>query len=147
MYEDELTAPGVSTLAMESGLEASVVAVRRSVVHGQVHHVHVVVMRVDGTVVVVVMVVVVVIVQGGQGLQRGDVGGRGQPGEHHLVVHPALRRGRRVAGAWRHEQGSLYRLQVRRGGRVRVLGVFLGRTHARPLAFCDGLRRRTDPLP
>lgn len=46
-------------------LEASVVAVRGSIVHGQVH---VVVMRVDRRVVVVVMlvVVVVVIVQGGQ---------------------------------------------------------------------------------
>lgn len=42
------------------GLEASVVAVRGSVVHGQVHHVHVVVMRVDGR------VEMVVIVQGGQ---------------------------------------------------------------------------------
>lgn len=44
-------------------LEASVVAVWGSVVHGQVY---VVVMRVDRRVVVVVMVVVVVIVQGGQ---------------------------------------------------------------------------------
>lgn len=43
-------------------LEASVVAVWGSVVHGQVH---VVVMRVDRRVVVVV-IVVVVIVQGGQ---------------------------------------------------------------------------------
>lgn len=128
-------------------LEASVVAVRGSVVHGQVHDVHVVVMRVDGRVVVVMVdVVVVVIVQGGQVLQGGHVGGRRQPGHDHLVVHPALRRSRWVAGAWRHEQRSLYGLRVRRGRDVQVWWVFGGRTHTWPLDFCDGLRRRADPL-
>lgn len=49
------------------GLEASVVAMRGSVVHGQVHHVDVVVMGVDGRVVdVMVVVVVIIVVQGGQ---------------------------------------------------------------------------------
>lgn len=59
------------TLDTECVLEASVVAVWGSVVHGQVHDVHVVVMGVDRrvdrrVVVVMVVVVVVVIVQGGQ---------------------------------------------------------------------------------
>ena len=60
--------------------------------HGQVHYVHVVVMRVDGRVVVVV--IVVVIDRGGQVLQGGHVGSRGQPRHNHLVVYPALRRRR-----------------------------------------------------
>lgn len=130
-------------------LEASVVAGRGSIVHGKVHHVHVMVMRVDGrrVVVVMVVVVVVVIVQGGQVLQWGHVGRGGQPGHDHLVVHPALGRSWRVTCAWRDEQGSLYRLGVRRGCGVRVLWVFRGRTHTRSLGICDGLRRRADSLP
>lgn len=142
--EDEPIAPSSQCV-----LEASVVAVRGSVVHRQVHDVHVVVMRVDGRVVVVVevVVVVVVIVQGGQVLQGGHVGGRGQPGHDHLVVHPALGRDWWVAGAGRHEQGSLYRLWVRGGHGVRVRWVFLRRAHARSLGVGDGLWRRADPLP
>lgn len=136
------------TLITECVLEASVVAGRGSIVHGQVHHVHVMVMRVNGRRVVVVMVVVViVIVQGGQVLQRGHVGCRGQPGHDHLVVHPALGRSRRVTCAWRNEQGCLYRLGVRRGRGVWVLWVFERRTHTWSLGICDGLRRRADSLP
>lgn len=132
-------------------LEASVVAVWWSIVHGQVHDVNVVMMRVDRRVVevvmVVVVVVVVVIVQGGQVLQGGHVGGRGQPGHDHLMVQPALGWGRWVAGAWRHKEGSLYCLRVRRGRGVRVLWIFGRRTHTWPFGVSDGLRRRADPLP
>lgn len=54
-------------------LEASVVTVLWSVVHGHVHDVHVVVMRVDGRVVVVVVVGVVVVVVVVIVVQRGQV--------------------------------------------------------------------------
>lgn len=110
-------------------LEASVVAVRGSVVHGQIN---VVVMRVDRRVVVVMVVVkmmmlVVVIVQGGQVLQRGHVRGWGQPGHDHLVVYPPLRWTRWVAGMWRHKKWSLHCLRLRGQG-VLVRHVFRGRT-------------------
>lgn len=124
-------------------LEASVVAVWRSVVHGQVHHVHVVVMRVNGRVVVVV---VVVIVKGGQVVQRGHVGRWREPGHDHLVVYPALGRSWRIARVRRDKQGSLYRLGVRRCRQVRVGWVFWGWTHTWPLGVSERLYRRADSL-
>lgn len=123
-------------------LEASVVAVWRSVVHGQVHHVHVVVMRVNGRVVVVL----VVIVKGGQVLQRGHVGCRREPGHDHMVVYPALGWSWRVAGVRRDEQGSLYRLGLRRCQWVWVGWVFGGWTHTWTLGVSDGLYGRADSL-
>ena len=111
--------------------------------HGQVH---VVLVRVEGRV-VIVLVIVVVVVQRGQGMQWGHVGRRGKPGYDYLVVHPALRRSRRVAATRRDKQGSLYRLGVRRGRWVGLGWVFWGRTHTWPLGFCDGLRWWSDPLP
>lgn len=139
MYQDK------HTLVTECVLEPSVIAVRGSVVHGQVHQVHVVVMRVNRRVVVVVVVVavvIIVVVKRGKVLQRGHVGCRRQPGHDHLVVHPALGWSWRVAGVGRDEQWSLYCLGLRR-----CQWVFGGWTHTRPLDISDGLCRRADSLP
>lgn len=130
-------------------LEASVVAVWWSVVHGQVHHVHVVVVRVERRVVVVVVVIVVVIVWGRKVLQRGHVGCWGQAWYDDWMVPgvPALGWSRWVAGTWRNKQGSLHCLWVRRGWRVQIGRVFWGWTHTRPLGICHRFRGWAHPLP
>lgn len=118
---------------------------------GQVHHVHVVGVRVTRRVrrvmVVVAPAVVIVIVWGGKVWQGRHVGGGRQPRHDHLMVHPALGGSRRVAGVGGDEQGGLHRLGLRRRHRVGVGGVFRGWTHAGPLDVGEGLRWRTHPLP
>lgn len=108
----------------------SVITLCRAIVHGQVHHIYVVLMGVAGGVVVMM---VVVVVEEGQWLQGGHVRGWGDPVHDHLVVHPTLRWTRWIASAWGHKQGGLYRLRVGRG--LGVWWVFRGRADARPLGF------------
>lgn len=141
----------IHTLCTEGVLEASVVAVWWSVVHGQVNHVHVVGVRLERRVVVVVMVVVivVVIVWGRKVLQRGHIGCWRQPGydDRMVPVVPALGWSRWVTGTWRNEQGSLHCLWVRGGRGVQIGWVFWGWTHTRPLGICHRFRGWAHPLP